>query len=65
MEDAFAIPLAVLLDPTTTVAETWTMQGRTIPVTAYRHDGRTIWGATQRITASLIDLVIAIRASED
>jgi 8-oxo-dGTP pyrophosphatase MutT (NUDIX family) len=65
VEDAFAIPLAVLLDPTTTVAETWTMQGRTIPVTAYRHDGRTIWGATQRITASLIDLVIAIRASED
>ena len=42
-----------------------TIQGRTIPVTAYRHDGRTIWGATQRITASLLDLVIAIRADQD
>lgn len=65
VEDVFSIPLAVLIDPTTTVAETWTMQGRTIPVVAYRHDGRTIWGATQRITASLLDLVIAIRASQD
>ena len=65
VDDVFSIPLAVLIDPTTTVAETWTMDGRTIPVTAYRHDGRTIWGATQRITASLIDLVIAIRADQD
>lgn len=65
VDDAFAIPLAVLLDPTATIAETWTIEGRTIPVTAYRHDGRTIWGATQRITASLLDLVIAIRADQD
>ncbi len=65
VDDVFSVPLPVLLDPTTTVAETWTIQGRTIPVTAYRHDGRTIWGATQRITASLIDLVLAIRAGQD
>jgi 8-oxo-dGTP pyrophosphatase MutT (NUDIX family) len=65
VDDAFSIPLGVLFDPATTVAETWTIEGRTIPVTAYRHDGRTIWGATQRITASLLDLVLAIRAGQD
>ena len=65
VDDVFSIPLTVLFDPATTVAETWTIDGRTIPVTAYRHDGRTIWGATQRITASFLDLVLAIRARQD
>jgi 8-oxo-dGTP pyrophosphatase MutT (NUDIX family) len=65
VHDVFSLPLAVLHDPATTVAETWTIDGRTIPVTAYRHAGRTIWGATQRITASLLDLVTAIRAERD
>ncbi|HEY5935818.1 MAG TPA: CoA pyrophosphatase [Kofleriaceae bacterium] len=65
VDDVFAIPLAVLVDPVTTIAETWTIEGRAIPVTAYRHEGRTIWGATQRITASLLDLVLAIRADQD
>jgi hypothetical protein len=36
-----------------------------VPVTSYRHDGRTIWGATQRITAALLDLLTAIRAQQD
>lgn len=65
VDDAFSVPLDALLDPATTVAETWTIEGRAIPVTAYRHDGRTIWGATQRITASLVDLLLAIRAGQD
>ena len=65
VDDAFSLPLGVLFDPATTVAETWTIEGRAIPVTAYRHDGRTIWGATQRITASLLDVVLAIRAAQD
>lgn len=65
VDDAFSVPLDALLDPATTVAETWTIDGRAIPVTAYRHDGRTIWGATQRITASLVDLLLAIRAGQD
>ena len=63
--DVFSIPLAVLDDPATIVVETWTLDGRAVPVTSYRHDGRTIWGATQRITASLLDLVTAIRAHQD
>jgi 8-oxo-dGTP pyrophosphatase MutT (NUDIX family) len=65
VHDIFSIPLAVLDDPGSLVAETWTIDGRTVPVTSYRHDGRTIWGATQRITASLLDLLTAIHAQQD
>jgi 8-oxo-dGTP pyrophosphatase MutT (NUDIX family) len=65
VHDVFSMPLAVLDDPATTVADTWTIDGRSVPVTSYRHDGRTIWGATQRITAALLDLFTAIRADQD
>jgi hypothetical protein len=54
--DVFSIPLAVLDDPATVVAETWTIDGRDGARHLVSHDGRTIWGATQRITASLLDL---------
>lgn len=65
VHDVFSVPLAVLDHPATVVAETWTIDGRSVPVTSYRHDGRTIWGATQRITAALLDLLTAIRAHQD
>lgn len=65
VHDVFSIPLAVLADPAVVVAETWTIDGRVVPVVSYRHDGRTIWGATQRITASLLDLLTAIRVDQD
>lgn len=63
--DVFSIPLATLADPASIVEETWTIDGRTVPIASYRHDGRTIWGATQRITATLIDLLTAIHANQD
>ena len=63
--DVFSIPLATLADPATVVEETWTIDGRTVPIASYRHDGRTIWGATQRITAALVDLLVAIAANQD
>lgn len=65
VSDVFSIPLAALADPATIVEETWTVDGRTVSIASYRHDGRTIWGATQRITATLIDLLTAIRANQD
>ena len=65
VHDAFALPLRVLADPATSVTETWTIDGHAVPVTSYRHDGRVIWGATQRITASLLDLITALRAHQD
>jgi 8-oxo-dGTP pyrophosphatase MutT (NUDIX family) len=63
--DVFSIPLATLADPTTIVEETWTIDGRTVPIASYRHEGRMIWGATQRITAALLDLVTAISVDQD
>lgn len=65
VSDVFSIPLATLADPATIVEETWTIDGRTVPIASYRHDGRTIWGATQRITATLVDLLTAICANQD
>ena len=65
VDDVFSLPLRVLDDPATTVADTWTIDGHTVPVTSYRHGGRVIWGATQRITASLLDLLTALRAHQD
>ncbi len=65
VQDAFTLPLAVLDDPRTTVVESWTREGRTVSMPSYRYDGRTIWGATQRITASLVDLLTALRVDRD
>jgi 8-oxo-dGTP pyrophosphatase MutT (NUDIX family) len=65
VHDIFSIPLAALDDPANVVAEIWTIDGRAVPVVSYRHDGRTIWGATQRITATLLDLLTAIRVQQD
>ena len=65
VHDIFSIPLTALDDPANVIAETWTIDERAVPVVSYRHDGRTIWGATQRITASLLDLLTAIRAQQD
>jgi 8-oxo-dGTP pyrophosphatase MutT (NUDIX family) len=65
VSDVFSIPLATLADPATLVEETWTIEGHAVPIASYRHAGRTVWGATQRITASLLDLLIAIGANQD
>jgi 8-oxo-dGTP pyrophosphatase MutT (NUDIX family) len=63
--EIFAVPLAALDDPATRVEETWTIDGRAVPVVSYRHEGRVIWGATQRITAALLDLLTALAAHQD
>jgi 8-oxo-dGTP pyrophosphatase MutT (NUDIX family) len=59
----FSVPLDVLLDPATRAEEEWTLEGHTVPIETYRHAGHVIWGATQRITATLLDLLSAIRAA--
>ena len=63
VSDVFSVPLAVLADPAAAVEEHWELGGRNVPVIAYRHDGFVIWGATQRITAMLVDMLAAIRAA--
>jgi 8-oxo-dGTP pyrophosphatase MutT (NUDIX family) len=62
VSDIFSIPLDVLRDPATAAEEQWELEGRLVPITTYRHDGRVIWGATQRITADLLDVLEAIAA---
>lgn len=65
VEDVFSVPLATLADAATLVEETWTIDGRAVPIASYRCAGRTIWGATQRITAVLMDVLTAIAANQD
>lgn len=50
----FTVPLAVLSAPATETSEMWDFGGRTIPIHAYRIGGQVIWGATHRITRSLL-----------
>mgnify|MGYP001503142442 CR=1 FL=1 len=59
----FSVPLDVLIDPATAAEEQWILEGHTVPIETYRHAGQVIWGATQRITATLLDLLAAIRAA--
>ena len=59
----FSVPLAVLLDPATMAEEQWILEGHAVPIETYRHAGHVIWGATQRITATLLDLLAAIRTT--
>jgi 8-oxo-dGTP pyrophosphatase MutT (NUDIX family) len=61
----FSVPLEVLLDPATVAQEQWTYEGRAIAVTTYRHGDHVIWGATQRITETLLDLLRALSAGSD
>lgn len=65
VDDVFSVALATLQDPATLAHDTWTIDGHAIPIVAFRHEGRMIWGATQRITAALLDLVTAIATHQD
>jgi 8-oxo-dGTP pyrophosphatase MutT (NUDIX family) len=52
------LPLAVLLDPESTAVEVWQDQGIAFQVTALRHQGHVIWGATAMILAELAALAV-------
>ncbi|MBI3770458.1 MAG: CoA pyrophosphatase [Deltaproteobacteria bacterium] len=62
VSEIFSVPVDVLLHPSTGVEEAWTLQGRTVPVATYRHGAHVIWGATHRITTTLLDLLRTLRA---
>ena len=63
VSEIFSVPLAVLADPATAHEEEWTLDGHKLPVATYRHAGHVIWGATQRITTTLLDILAAIAAA--
>ena len=63
VSEIFSVTLDVLLDPATATEEDWIADdGRTLRVAAYRHGPHMIWGATHRITTTLLELVQAVRA---
>jgi 8-oxo-dGTP pyrophosphatase MutT (NUDIX family) len=62
VSDIFSVPLSVLADPAAALEEEWQLGDRRVPVTAFRHDGFVIWGATQRITAMLLETLAPARA---
>jgi len=56
----FTVPLRVLRAPETLRQEVWDFDGRRIPVDTYPVNGHVIWGATQRITGNLLDLLACV-----
>jgi 8-oxo-dGTP pyrophosphatase MutT (NUDIX family) len=52
------LPLAVLLDPRTSVVEVWRDQGIEFQVPALRYQGHVIWGATAMILAELAAIAL-------
>jgi 8-oxo-dGTP pyrophosphatase MutT (NUDIX family) len=56
----FTVPLRVLQAPETLRRETWDFGGRQVPIDLYPVDGHVIWGATQRITQDLLDVLATL-----
>lgn len=52
------VPLALLLDPTTLAEEIWEIRGAPREVSFYRHGEHKIWGATARVLAKLVALLM-------
>jgi hypothetical protein len=53
----FTVPLRILEAPETSRRELWDFGGTRLPIDLYAVDGHVIWGATQRITRSLLHLM--------
>jgi 8-oxo-dGTP pyrophosphatase MutT (NUDIX family) len=53
----FTVPLAALQAPGAARRETWDFNGRQVPIDTFPVDGHVIWGATQRITQNLLDVL--------
>jgi 8-oxo-dGTP pyrophosphatase MutT (NUDIX family) len=57
--EVFSVPLPLLRDRAAWRKEIWEFNGHRVPITTLRHGGRVIWGATQRITWNLLDVLAA------
>jgi 8-oxo-dGTP pyrophosphatase MutT (NUDIX family) len=60
VDTIFTVPLRVLQAPETLRRETWDFGGRQVPIDVYPVDGHVIWGATQRITQDLLNLLATL-----
>jgi 8-oxo-dGTP pyrophosphatase MutT (NUDIX family) len=56
----FTVPLRVLQAPDTARQELWDFGGQRIPIDTFPVEGHVIWGATQRITQNLLDVIATL-----
>lgn len=56
----FTVPVRRLLAPDAERRELWDLDGRTVPISHFPVDDHVIWGATHRITRSLLDLLRSV-----
>ena len=57
----FTVPLRVLSAPEAARQELWDFDGRQVPIDTFPVDGHVIWGATQRITQNLLDVLSTLQ----
>lgn len=63
--EIFFVPLPALLDPSGRRQELWEFESIRVPVTTIRYQGRVIWGATERISRNLADVLATCESSGD
>ena len=56
----FTVPLRVLQAPESARQELWDFGGERIPIDTFPVEGHVIWGATQRITRNLLDVMATL-----
>lgn len=56
----FSVPVPRLLAPDAERQELWDFGGRKVPIDLFPVDDHVIWGATHRITRSLLDLLRSV-----
>jgi len=56
----FTVPLRVLQAPENSRQELWDFGGERIPIDTFPVEGHVIWGATQRITRNLLDVIATL-----
>lgn len=55
--EIFSVPLQALLDPDGRRQELWEFESTRVPVITIRYQGRVIWGATERISRNLVEVL--------
>ncbi len=55
--EIFSVPLPFLQDRQNLNHELWVHNGEEIPLVTYRYQGYRIWGATQKITENLLEIL--------
>ncbi len=58
--EIFSVPLSVLEDPAMRREEQWQFGSACVPITTIRYAGHVIWGATERISRNLVEVLRAV-----